>query len=267
MWQELGVYDALENLYDGIAVYGSRELYDVAKAYHIPAAVIPKLHYCGYVVREAGNVDEAAIRRQYELPSDGKLLVATVGGGSDGFPVLAAAQATVQCLQREHPNLNAILVTGPLMPKGQQEVLQARATSRCRVIPHADNFQLMAAADAIVSMGGYNSVCEALSLGRPLVIVPRATHKIEQQIRAETLAARGLARWVHPKDLSGDALAEGIEWALSCDRNSHRRLVRSIIPSFDGASRLTDYLAQWLGNEDFRARPRLESSPLLEGPA
>src|SRR2546428_7915600 len=52
LWRELGVYDALENLFDGIAVYGSRKLYDVAKAYDIPASVQPKLHYCGFVVRE-----------------------------------------------------------------------------------------------------------------------------------------------------------------------------------------------------------------------
>src|SRR6266853_503362 len=35
-WRELGVYDALEHLYDGIAVYGSPALYDVADAYDIP---------------------------------------------------------------------------------------------------------------------------------------------------------------------------------------------------------------------------------------
>src|SRR5207247_8629254 len=89
------------------------------------------------------------------------------------------------------------------MPLEQQEKLRARATATCRVLTRADNFQLMAAADATVSMGGYNSVCEAPSVGRPLVIVPRSTHKIEQQIRAETLAAHGLARRIHPKHLNG----------------------------------------------------------------
>src|SRR5437764_580596 len=47
-WRELGVYEALEHLYDGIAVYGSPALYDVAEAYGIPPCVRPKLHYCGY---------------------------------------------------------------------------------------------------------------------------------------------------------------------------------------------------------------------------
>src|SRR5207247_1346212 len=108
----------------------------------------------------------------------------------------------------------AVMVTGPFMPAEQQAVLQARATTTCRVMSQADNFQLMAAADAVVSMGGYNSVCEALAVARPLVIVPRATHKVEQQIRAETLAARGLARWVHPRDLAGPRLAEALRWGV-----------------------------------------------------
>src|SRR5437867_9612261 len=43
-WQDLGVYEALENLYDGIAVYGSRHLFGVADAYAIPTFVRSKLH-------------------------------------------------------------------------------------------------------------------------------------------------------------------------------------------------------------------------------
>src|SRR5207247_9719280 len=115
-------------------------------------------------------------------------------------------------------DLQAILVTGPFMPVEQQTILQRQATPNCRVILQADTFQLMSAADAIVSMGGYNSVCEALAVARPLVIVPRETHKVEQTIRAEILAAQGMARCVHPKDLNCGSLAEALVWALSADR-------------------------------------------------
>ncbi len=78
------------------------------------------------------------------------------------------------------------------------------------------------------------------------MIVPRATHKIEQQIRAETLAVHGLARCVHPSELSGESLAEALAWALGSDPHAHARRVHELIPSFDGAARLTDYLSQWL---------------------
>jgi predicted glycosyltransferase len=249
LWRELGVYDAFESLYDGIAVYGSRTLYDVAQAYAIPKSVHPKVHYCGYILRELPSVDPGVLRQQHGLPRNGPLVLATVGSGSDGYPVLEAAQAAVQRLQATFPDLHAILVTGPFMPADRRATLETRATATCRVVPRADNLQLLAAADAVVSMGGYNSVCEALAVARPLVIVPRATHKIEQQIRAETLAAHGLARWVHPKELSGERLAEALEWALSCDRQAHAQRVRDIIPSFDGAARLTAYLSRWLGGD------------------
>ena len=247
LWQELGVYDAFENLFDGIAVYGSPRLYDVAEAYALPPSVQPKLHYCGYVVRDLSNPNPGLLRQQYGLPQNGPLVVATVGSGYDGYPVLEAAQAAMERLQTKYPDVLAIMVTGPFMPADRQATLLGRATASCRVLSGADNFQLMSAADAIVSMGGYNSVCEALAVERPLVIVPRATHKIEQQIRAETLAAHGLARWVHPKELNGETLADALEWALHSDRRTHARKVRELIPSFDGAARLTAYLRQWLG--------------------
>jgi predicted glycosyltransferase len=249
LWRDIGVYDALENLYDGIAVYGLPDLYDVAEAYAIPASVRSKLHYCGYIVREPSAIEPCALRRQYGVPEDGPLVVATVGSGSDGYPVLEAAQTAVERLEARFPGLHAIIVTGPLMPAAQRATLEARATATCRVVAHADNFALMGAADAIVSMGGYNSVSEALVRRRPLVIVPRATHKVEQRIRAETLAARGLATWVHPRDLSAASLADALAEALHCDGAAHARRVQEIIPVFDGAARLTEYLSQWLNSD------------------
>ncbi|HEX9339927.1 MAG TPA: glycosyltransferase [Thermoplasmata archaeon] len=246
-WREKGVYDALKDLYDGIAVYGSRSLYDVADAYGIPPPVMSKLHYCGFVVREPPDVDPVAVRLRYGLPSKGPLVVATVGSGIDGAPVLEATEAAVERLRAKFPDLRAVLVTGPFMPSEQQAKLQEHATAAVRVVPRADNFQLMACADAIVSMGGYNSVYEALVVGRPLVIVPRCTHKVEQRIRAETLAAHDLARWIHPENLNKGRLAEDLEWALTRDRAAHARLVREVIPSFDGAANLTAYLGSWLG--------------------
>src|SRR6266540_787959 len=248
-WHELGVYDAFETLYDGIAVYGSPKLYDVAEAYAIPLSVRHKIHYCGFIVRDRPTLDGAAVRQQHGLPLTGPLVLATVGSGYDGYPVLEAAVMALAQLRTEFPHLLAIVVTGPYMPADQQAMLRARAPAGCRVLSCADNFQLLAAADAIVSMGGYNSVCEALAVARPLVVVPRATHKVEQLIRAEALAARGLARWIHPRELNGERLADALEWALRCDRRAHARRVREVIPSFDGAVRLTAYLSQWLGGD------------------
>jgi predicted glycosyltransferase len=246
LWQDLGVYDAFEGLYDGIAVYGSPNLYDVADAYAIPASIRRKLQYCGPIVRDPPAVDPRRLRQRHGLPGKGRLLVATVGSGSDGSPVLDAVLAALELLRED---LSAILVTGPYMPADERARLEARATASCRVVRQADNLELMAAADVIVSMGGYNSVYEALRVARPLVIVPRATHKVEQRIRAEAVATHGLARWVAPATLSGPTLAAALEWALEQDPDAHARLVRALLPSFDGAARLARYLSRWLDDE------------------
>lgn len=246
-WRAGGVYKALEQLYDGIAVYGSPQLLDVADAYALPASVRLKLHYCGYIVRERPVADPAAIRECYGLPAHGPLVLAAVGSGYDGYPVLEGALTAVERIRAKLPRLCAIVVTGPFMRPEQRASLMARATPACRVVPQADTFALMTAADAIVSMGGYNSVCEALVSARPLVIVPRAKHKVEQRIRAELLAARGLARWVHPDELNSDALPEALEWALRRDPVTHARRVREVFRSFDGAIELNAYLSRWLG--------------------
>lgn len=247
LWQELGVYDALENLFDGIAVYGQRGVYDVADAYAIPSSVHAKLRYIGYIVREPAAGDPSVTRRDLGIPQDAPLLVGTVGSGVDGFPVLDAFERAVARIQTKRPGLHAVAVTGPFMPPEQQAILRERATDRLRVVSRADNIRLMACADAVVSMGGYNSVFEALELGKPLVIVPRSTHKIEQQIRAQALERLGLARCVLPQALAVETLAAALGWALDCDALEQARCVRDVIPSFDGVTQLTSYLLHWLG--------------------
>jgi len=63
------------------------------------------------------------------------------------------------------------------------------------------------------------------------------------------VAAYGLARWVAPATLNEATLAAALKWALRQDPGAHARLVRQIIPSFDGAARLAAYLSRWLGGD------------------
>jgi predicted glycosyltransferase len=76
---------------------------------------------------------------------------------------------------------------------------------------------LIASADVVVSMGGYNSVCEILSARRPAVIVPRVEPRLEQLLRARALERRGLVRVVHPDELTPAQLAMQIDALLATD--------------------------------------------------
>ena len=245
-WQVLGAYEAMEHLFDGIAVYGAEQVYNVAEAYALPEAVRAKLHYCGYIVRDPPAPNPHIIRAEYGLPERAPLIVAAVGGGSDGYPALAAAVAALEQVRARQRDLCAIVVTGPLMPAEQRRTLLALATGWRRVVEQADIFALMAAADAAITMGGYNTVSEALAMACPAVIVPRATHKVEQLLRAQTLEELDLARCVPPHTLTAERVADALDWALQLDRSDYAARVRRHIPSFDGAAALAAYLAPWL---------------------
>ena len=55
------------------------------------------------------RVPAGRLRQQYGLPQTGPLIVATVGSGYDGYPVLEAAQAALERLQTKYPELLAIM--------------------------------------------------------------------------------------------------------------------------------------------------------------
>ena len=56
--------------------------------------------------------------------------------------------------------------------------------------------KLLAAADLVVSMGGYNTICELLSLGTLPLIVPRDTPRKEQLIRAKIFHRNNLVDYI-----------------------------------------------------------------------
>jgi predicted glycosyltransferase len=94
-----------------------------------------------------------------------------------------------------------------------ETVERDRLRTRTASLPHVrfDDFtddmtSCIDAADAVVSMGGYNTVCEVLSLEKPALIVPRSQPVKEQAIRAARMAQRGyvssiLDRVIDPSEL------------------------------------------------------------------
>jgi predicted glycosyltransferase len=75
--------------------------------------------------------------------------------------------------------------------------------------------QLIAAADLVISMGGYNTVCEILSQQTPALIIPRETPRKEQLIRAEKLTEQGLIDYLPWKEVSAQLLRDKIVTILA----------------------------------------------------
>jgi predicted glycosyltransferase len=64
-------------------------------------------------------------------------------------------------------------------------------------------------------MGGYNTICELMAQRTPAVVVPRAYPRVEQVLRAEAFAARGLLRVIRPEAFGPAALEREVTALLS----------------------------------------------------
>lgn len=216
-WRAGGVYTLLDQVYDRILVYGQRDVFDVARAYGLSDRAARKLRYVGYLGhRPPGRAATAASPPADRSPGPDRasrpLVLAVAGGGGDGFALLATMLEGLRA-RAGAPAFDCRLVAGPLMDARERDQLRAMAT-RLEAVAVVDFDPGLAAtlgtADAVVAMGGYNTVCEILAGRRPALIVPRVHPRREQLLRAELLAGRGLVRMLHPDRLAPDRLMAGV---------------------------------------------------------
>lgn len=240
-WEAAGATEAIDTFFDQIWVYGDPTVYDCVAAYQLPPQVAAKVVYTGYL--GDGRSGDQVVE---EVLPDTEFVLGMVGGGQDGG-VLAEAFAAMPVPARHH----GVLVTGPQMAGPDRERVFAAAGGRgdMTVLDSvADGEQWIQAAAAVVTMGGYNTVCEVLASGTPGLVVPRVAPRLEQLVRAERLAAIGALDMLHPDDLSPAALGG---WAAVA---VHRSARRPTSVDLGGLARLPALVAELTGVTDLAVR-------------
>ncbi|MBU1139943.1 MAG: glycosyltransferase [Proteobacteria bacterium] len=211
-WMEKDVYRYLEELYDEIWVYGNQEIYDPISEYHIPPELGPKIRFTGYIPRKQWPASvRRKIRKRYRILHEDTFIVITTGGGGDGCKLLDHYLSMHDFFPTSLP-FKSLIITGPFMPKSSRELIKRRAKRYgIKSLPfHPQMEQLIAAADLVISMGGYNTICEILSQQTPALIIPRETPRKEQLIRAEKLTEQGLIDYIPWKKVTAQLLREKI---------------------------------------------------------
>jgi len=211
-WEQRGHYDYLRRDYDRILILGQREIFDPLTEYRFPAEAVRQARFCGYLRKD---VDPVRVRQEREsLRVDGngrRMLLITPGGGADGSRLVEVCLAALA--QHQPINLQTIVVSGPEMAAADRERLRAMAGA----LPGTsflefsqDLLALMAAADLVISMAGYNTICEILSLRRRAIVVPRVRPTEEQWLRVERFAPLGCFTAIHPDNLTPELMSEEI---------------------------------------------------------
>lgn len=213
-WEKSGSGEIVRRFYCRVWIYGDPRLGPVAEPWSFAPEVTRIAHQCGFITLQSPP-------RPLRLPGS-PALVATVGGGNDGRPVLEAAVRAAAALRHKYPKLSLRLFSGPLMSSDDYRELR-RVTEPYSRFVRLERFsermpRYMAAADAVIAMAGYNTALECASFGCPLVLVPREAPRQEQLIRATSFEQAGLAAMVRIGELEGPKLADVLEQLL--DRNS-----------------------------------------------
>jgi predicted glycosyltransferase len=227
-WREKNVYSYLDSLYDEIWVYGNRDIYDPVEMYQIPKKIHSRIKFTGYIPRKTiSQATRASVRKSYRIMDDDKFILVTTGGGGDGLEVIDHYLAMHDYFPTSLP-LKSIIITGPFMPKKVREVFTLRAKKfGIKILPfHARLEELMSAADLVVCMGGYNTICEVLTQQTPALIIPRETPRKEQLIRAKRLKGKGLLDFIPWTEVTPQLLREKI-FSLLNDQRQYKETINS----------------------------------------
>jgi predicted glycosyltransferase len=248
-WTRDGMFEILERYYERVLIYGVPEVLDAVEAYGLSRTLASRLTYCGYVTEAAGRLRPTEdVRRDLGLGEG--FLLATVGGGSDGRPLLEAFLGAIA----HFPGRSVLVAAGEFMSAADREAVTRVAARQPRVVirDHVTDLpSAMAAADLVVAMGGYNTSAEILAVGARAVIVPRVWRAgehgsrgktgvdAEQLVRAEGLTRLGAAQMVHPRELTPETLHAAMERALG---QPHPTIANQL--RLDGARCVADQLLE-----------------------
>jgi predicted glycosyltransferase len=214
IWTNEGVYPLLDETYARILIYGDRRVFDPITAYGVSEAAASRTRFCGYLAPSPPRRSPAQVRDDVGAGAR-RLVTVSVGGGADGCALLRAYLAGLR--SRTGPPVHSYVVTGPLLPEqDRHEIMEMIDTlpNVCAIDFDPDFAAAINAADAVVCMGGYNSLAEAVYFGKRPIVVPRVPGSEEQVLRAEGFARLGLATVVGPDSLSASALWQAIDGEL-----------------------------------------------------
>ncbi len=204
-WSRDDVPEMLATYFDEIWVYGTREVFDPVQQYGLSAELDAKIHFTGYV-----TPDSPPAHPSNRIEDDD--IVVTVGGGTDGECVLRTYLSETASRVAKL-GLRSTIIGGPDLPQDVANGLRNQA-AQMDGVEWLDFDPCIGRrirnAKLVVSMGGYNTMCQVARSGTRALIVPRIRPRREQFMRAELWSKRGAVEVVDPDRLTPTFLANHV---------------------------------------------------------
>ncbi|ELS03718.1 putative glycosyl transferase [Xenococcus sp. PCC 7305] len=220
-WQKQRYYQAIQYYYDRVLVVGTAEVFNLVKEYQFPQIIKENTIFCGYLRKKIPKISVELIREKLNLKEQEQLIVVTPGGGEDGYSLIKNYLLAISNIRSKF-SCKTLIVFGSEMPSKERQELLQTIDEYSNIITldfteHLMNY--LQSADLVVSMAGYNTITEILSLGKKAVVVPRCKPSQEQLIRALRMESLGLLSAIAPDNLTPENLGQAISQQLD---NNHK---------------------------------------------
>ena len=183
-WARKETMEKIDHFFDEIWVYGPDDFYDPLTGLNVPQTVRDRMDFVGFLQRQTVLTQD----ENHAMEPEDCILV-TTGGGGDGNDLVR----DVLNAYRHDPTLKtrALIVLGPYLPADERQALSELGANieQIEMIAFDNKMEnLVAKANYVVAMGGYNTFCEIMSFDKPALIVPRTEPREEQLIRTKRAA-------------------------------------------------------------------------------
>ncbi len=203
--REAKIVRVLNEHFDHLLVHTDPDLIPLDDTFAAVDQIRDQLLYTGYVVDGSGMPPAP-------VPRERRILV-SVGGGAVG-PELAPACARIA---HRLPDYEMRVQTGPYTSEDLRRELARIADSQDNLTIHGFSGSFrddLCRAALSISLAGYNTLMDLLATRTPALVYPYMAN-IEQNMRAQALAAKGLVDVLGPGMLEPDALVAAIEARLA----------------------------------------------------
>jgi len=202
--------------------------------YAIPSQIASKVYFTGYFPWKIPSVQGCqCLRRSIGHTGGKKFVLVTAGGGGDGYKIFDTYLTMLE--SKPHCVFKSMIITGPLLADDLYNHLAIRARKlKMRIVKFYRKMEkAILAADCVVSMGGYNTMCEIISAVRPSLIIPRSTPRGDQLIRARLFAAQGFSEFIPWETVNARSMREKINLLLAQALEYEAQLRKFPMTAFD----------------------------------
>lgn len=207
----------LNSYYNGILVHADPSIVTLDETFSRFSDIRIPHYYTGFVTRPNAEHTRKEIRNKLGLTPNGKLVVASIGGGNVGSELLFAVIQASMNLLSSHP-LHLQLFCGPYCDESIYRKLKDMGHAQIRIDRFTDHFpDWLQAADLSISMAGYNTCMNLVQAAIPALVYP-FNQNSEQRLRAKRLGNIFPITVLNDTEINPDSLSKRIITGLATQR-------------------------------------------------